>query len=889
MKSQQLRQAWIDFWVGKQHKLLAPASLVPHEMSTTLFTIAGMEQFVPVFLGEQPAPAPRVVTVQRCLRVAGAKSDIESVGRTGRHGTFLEMLGNFSFGDYYKREAIAWAWEFVTHVLALDPARLYVTVHTDDDEAARIWAEDIGLPRERITRFDEDNFWTMGATGPCGPCTEIFYDTGAEHASDGDDTGPNLGNRYVEIWNVVFQQYNRTADGKLEDLPRTAIDTGAGLERMLAVCNGVASMYQTDLFTDLVLAQPAIGRTTLEQREQRARQNIIADHLRSATFLINDGVYPSNTDRGFVLRFLIRRAIRNGRLLGYPDGFFSELVPAAVKSLEPGYPELRESAARITTALRQEEQTFDRTLERGMTMLERAIDEATQRPGRVIGGEEAFLLHDTFGFPLELTREIAGERGAVVDAVAFDRLMEEQRERARRDAAAKREVVALTDLPAISSSFTGYDEGLEADGEVVAVLNGGKSVACLSQGDEGILILDRTPFYAERGGQIGDRGRITSTGSVQATSTGSVQATSTGSAQALFEVRDTQYMGEAIAHYGIVVEGEFAGGDRVRAGVHESWRREIRRHHTSAHLLQRALKDVLGDDVNQAGSWVGIDRMRFDFRWPKGALTTEQRRAVAHRVNEMIRDDAHLVTRVLPLEEARKTGAIWMAGEKYGDMIRVVEAGPSVEFCGGTHSHSTGELGLFVILSESSIGSGIRRIESCVSAAAEEYVNKQSDLIGTLSVSMSAAPDELLERLERMQRDLKEMQTAVGQLRARFAAADADVYVAKAERKGDRAFVGAVLHEANGEALRHLNAAIRNRFRSGVVALAGIDNGTVSLLVSASEDLIGDGIHAGKLMKLAAPLVAGKGGGQAALAQGGGSDGAGAEAALQAIRDAVLT
>ena len=881
MKSQQLRQAWIDFWVGKQHKLLAPASLVPHEMSTTLFTIAGMEQFVPVFLGEQPAPAPRVVTVQRCLRVAGAKSDIESVGRTGRHGTFLEMLGNFSFGDYYKREAIAWAWEFVTHVLALDPARLYVTVHTDDDEAARIWAEDIGLPRERITRFDEDNFWTMGATGPCGPCTEIFYDTGAEHASDGDDTGPNLGNRYVEIWNVVFQQYNRTADGKLEDLPRTAIDTGAGLERMLAVCNGVASMYQTDLFTDLVLAQPAIGRTTLEQREQRARQNIIADHLRSATFLINDGVYPSNTDRGFVLRFLIRRAIRNGRLLGYPDGFFSELVPAAVKSLEPGYPELRESAARITTALRQEEQTFDRTLERGMTMLERVIDEATQRPGRVIGGEEAFLLHDTFGFPLELTREIAGERGAVVDAVAFDRLMEEQRERARRDAAAKREVVALTDLPAISSSFTGYDEGLEADGEVVAVLKGGKSVACLSQGDEGILILDRTPFYAERGGQIGDRGRITSTGSVQ--------ATSTGSAQALFEVRDTQYMGEAIAHYGIVVEGEFAGGDRVRAGVHESWRREIRRHHTSAHLLQRALKDVLGDDVNQAGSWVGIDRMRFDFRWPKGALTTEQRRAVAHRVNEMIRDDAHLVTRVLPLEEARKTGAIWMAGEKYGDMIRVVEAGPSVEFCGGTHSHSTGELGLFVILSESSIGSGIRRIESCVSAAAEEYVNKQSDLIGTLSVSMSAAPDELLERLERMQRDLKEMQTAVGQLRARFAAADADVYVAKAERKGDRAFVGAVLHEANGEALRHLNAAIRNRFRSGVVALAGIDKGTVSLLVSASEDLIGDGIHAGKLMKLAAPLVAGKGGGQAALAQGGGSDGAGAEAALQAIRDAVLT
>ncbi|MGC9990892.1 MAG: alanine--tRNA ligase [Candidatus Cybelea sp.] len=870
MKSQELRQAWIDFWVAKQHKLLPPASLVPHEMSTTLFTIAGMEQFVPVFLGEQRAPAPRVVTVQRCLRVAGAKSDIESVGRTGRHGTFLEMLGNFSFGDYYKRDAIAWAWEFVTQVLRLDPQRLYVTVHTDDDEAARIWNKEVGLDPARITRFDEDNFWTMGATGPCGPCTEIFYDTGAEHASGQDDTGPNLGNRYVEIWNVVFQQYNRTADGKLEDLPRKSIDTGAGLERMLAVCNGFASMYQTDLFTDLVAAQPPIGHTTLERSEQRARQNIIADHLRSATFLVNDGVYPSNTDRGFVLRFLIRRAIRNGRLLGYPDGFFSELVPAAVKSLEPGYPELSGSAVRITTALRQEEQTFDRTLERGMTMLERVIDEAIERPGGIIGGEIAFQLHDTFGFPLELTREIASERGAVVDTVAFDGLMEEQRARARRDAAAKRDVVALTDLPAIRSSFTGYDEGLEADGEVVALLKDGKPVASLSPGEEGVLILDRTPFYAERGGQIGDRGRIRSEG-------------------ALFDVRDTQYMGEAIAHYGSVVEGEFAAGDRVRAGVFVAWRREIRRHHTSAHLLQRALKDVLGDEVNQAGSWVGIDRMRFDFRWPQGALTGEQRRAVAHRVNEMIRDDSHLVTRVLPLEEARKTGAVWMAGEKYGDMIRVVQAGPSIEFCGGTHSHTTGELGLFVILSESSIGSGIRRIESCVSAAAEEHVNKQSDLIGSLSASMSAAPDELRDRVDRMQRDVKDLQTALGQLKARMAAADAASYVDNAQRKGDRAFVGAVVREANGEALRHLSGAIRHSLPSGVIALAGIDNGTVSLVVSTSDDLVKAGLHSGNLVKLAAPLVGGKGGGQAAMAQGGGTRINAAQAALDAIRDAVLT
>ena len=869
VKSQELRQAWIDFFVGKQHKLLPPATLVPHEMSTTLFTIAGMEQFVPVFLGEQPPPAPRAVTVQRCLRVAGAKSDIESVGRTGRHGTFLEMLGNFSFGDYYKREAIEWAWEFVTKVLRLDPDRLYVTVHVGDEEAERLWIDGIGLDRSRVTRFEEDNFWTMGATGPCGPCTEIFYDTGAEHASGPDDTGPNRGNRYVEIWNVVFQQFNRSADGKLSELPRKAIDTGAGLERMLAVCNGVASMYQTDLFTDLVAAQPPIGRTSLSKQEQSARQNIVADHMRAATFLINDGVYPSNTDRGFVLRFLIRRAIRNGKLLGYPDGFLAELVPAVVRSLEPGYPELRESEARIVSALRREERGFERTLERGMAMLDRLIDEAVAHHGHTISGEDAFTLHDTYGFPVELTREIAAERGALVDSLGFDRLMDEQRERARRDAASKRDVVAVTDLPAMRSEFTGYDEGLETEGRVVAILKNGNAVESLGPEEEGTLVLDRTSFYAERGGQIGDRGTIAAAGGT-------------------FDVRDAQYMGDAIAHHGVLHGDRIAVGETVRTSVAPQWRREIRRHHTSAHLLQRALKDVLGDEVNQAGSWVGIDRMRFDFRWPGGALTPEQKRAVAHRVNEMIRDDAHLVTRVLPLEEAKKTGAIWMAGENYGEKIRVVQAGPSIEFCGGTHSHSTGELGMFVILSEFSIGSGIRRIESCVSDAAEEHVGRQSDLIATLSSSLATSPDELRERVERMQRDVKDLQTSIGQLRARLAATEAQSYVERVERNGDRAFVGAVVHEANGEALRHLGNAIRSRLQSGVVALAGIDNGSVSLLVSASDDLVKAGVHAGNLVKLAAPLVGGKGGGQAAQAQGGGSDAGGAEAAVRAIRDAVL-
>jgi alanyl-tRNA synthetase len=870
MKSQELRQAWIDFFVSKQHKLMPSASLIPDEMSTTLFTIAGMEQFVPVFLGDEPPAAPRVVTVQRCLRVAGAKSDIENVGRTGRHGTFLEMLGNFSFGDYYKREAIEYAWEFVTKILKLDPARLYVTVHTDDDEAASVWQNDVGLEPTRITRFEQDNFWTMGSTGPCGPCTEIFYDTGAEYASGPDDTGPNLGDRYVEIWNVVFQQYNRGADGVLTELPKKAIDTGAGLERMLAVCNGHASMYETDLFTDLIEVQPPVGAASMSAKDRRERQNIIADHARAVTFLINDGIFPSNTDRGYVLRFLIRRAIRNGRLLGYPNGFLTELVPAVVRSLAPGYPELRENVTRIQQTLRQEEQTFDRTLERGTAMLDELIVAAKRDASRLISGADAFMLHDTYGFPIELTREIAGDEGVKVDGVAFEAAMHEQRERARRDAKSKRAVLSLAELPAIRSEFTGY-AGLDGEGEIVAMLQEQIPVQTLAVGQHGVVILDRSSFYAERGGQIGDRGRLT-------LEDGSV-----------FEVDDTQYMGEAIAHHGVVKSGEFVVGERAQTLVHDWWRREIRRHHTSAHLLQRALKDVLGEDVTQAGSWVGIDRMRFDFRNPGGALSPEQKRAVAARVNEMIRDDSPVITRELPIEEARQSGAIWMFGEKYGETVRVLQAGPSIEFCGGTHAHSTGELGMFLILNEFSIGSGIRRIESCVSLSAERFVTSQQDLVGELASTLATTPEELTDRVTKLQREMRDLQTAVGQMKTRLAHYEAQSYLDRAERSGDRTFVGAVVPEANVDAIRHLSSALRSRLSSGVIALAGIDNGTVSLLVSASDDLVKGGVHAGNLIKLAAPLIDGKGGGAATQAQGGGKNAAGAPAALQAIRDAVLS
>jgi alanyl-tRNA synthetase len=868
MKSQELRQAFVDYFVRNGHVHLRSASLIPDEMSTTLFTIAGMEQFVPVFLGEQPAPAPRAVTVQRCLRVAGAKSDIENVGRTGRHGTFLEMLGNFSFGDYYKPEAIRFAWEFLTDVMRLDPAKLYATVHTSDDEAQRIWEREIGLPPAHITRWDEDNFWTMGPTGPCGPCSEIFYDTGAANASGPDDDGPNRGGRYVEIWNVVFQQYNRTADGKLADLPRKAIDTGAGFERMLAVANGQVSMYETDLFTDLIAAQPAVGATTLAAAEQLVRRRIIADHARAATFLIADGVFPSNTDRGFVLRFLIRRAIRNGRLLGYPREFLAALAGAVVASLESGYPELRARLGDVQNALRTEEAAFARTLDRGSELLEALIADAIHDCTMLISGEDAFTLHDTYGFPFELTREIANEQGVAVDGVGFEQRMNEQRQRARRDAAQKRAAVTVTDLPALASTFTGYD-GLEADGEIRAILVGGTPVDSIDPETEAQVLLDRSSFYAEKGGQIGDRGVIT---------------TASG---ARFEVSDTQFVGEAIAHHGRLVEGVLAVGDAVHTRVFAEWRTEIRRHHTSAHLLQRALKDVLGEDVVQAGSWVGVDRMRFDFRSPVGALSPQQRHAVTQRVNELIRDDRHQEMRELPIAEAKETGAITMVGEKYGERVRVVTFGPSVEFCGGTHAHTTGELGLFVMLDESSIGSGVRRIEAVVSKAAEAYVERQQDTLAALGETLAAKPDELVERVERLQSDVRDLQKSLGEIKARLAAGDAASYVARAETIGGLRVVAAVVPEASAEALRALGNAIRARLPAGVVALVGVDGESASLFVSASDDAVAAGVHAGNLVRAAAPLVGGKGGGAPAQAQGGGKNAAGAQAALDAMRDAL--
>ena len=863
MRSQELRAGFVDYFVKQGHAHLASASLIPDAMSTTLFTIAGMEQFVPVFLGEAPAPAPRAVTVQRCLRVAGAKSDIENVGRTGRHGTFLEMLGNFSFGDYYKREAIGFAWDLATNVWKLDKEKLYVTVHTSDDQAHEIWETEIGLSPSRISRHDEDNFWTMGATGPCGPCTEIFYDNGPAYMSSPDDDGPNKGNRFVEFWNVVFQQYNRGADGVLSDLPRKAIDTGMGFERILALVNGKASMYETDLFTDVIAAQPSVGTTSLMPNDILERRNIIADHARAVTFMIADGVYPSNTDRGYVLRFLIRRAIRNGRLLGYPREFMAQLSSAVVDSLASGYPDLRGRLNDVQNALRTEETTFVRTLDRGSEMLDHLIADAIGDCTQLLTGEDVFTLHDTYGFPSELTREIAAERGVAVDTGAYEAKMNEQRDRARADAKSKRATVTVSDLPTVKSEFTGY-AGLESKGTIVAILVDGASVERVGQSANAQFILDRTSFYAEKGGQIGDRGEIV--------------AGDNG-----FNVTDTQAAHDSVVHHGVVQRGSFAVGDNVETLVFPEWRAEIRRHHTSAHLLQHALREVLGTEIVQAGSWVGIDRMRFDFRSPAGALSTDQKRRVVQRVNELIRDDFHLETRELPISEASATGAIMMAGEKYGELVRVVSAGPAVEFCGGTHAHSTGELGIFVLISESSIGTGVRRIEAAVSRAAEAIVERTSDTVAQLAEALATKPDDVLERVARIQSEMRDAQKTLGELKAKLAATDAQSYIDNAETIGTLKLVAAIVKDGDAAGLKALADAIRSKLPHGVIALVGTASESASIFVSASDDAVKSGVHAGKLVKAAAALVGGKGGGAPAQAQGGGKDVAGAAKALEAI------
>jgi len=875
MTSAELRQSFVDFFVGKGHKQLPGASLIPDAMSTTLFTIAGMEPFVPVFLGEEPAPSPRVVTVQRCLRVAGGKNDIENVGRSGRHGTFLEMLGNFSFGDYYKREAIAFAWEYLTKTLALPADRLYATVYVDDDEAAEIWRRDVGLGPERITRLREDNFWDMGPTGPCGPCSEIFYDLGPSVGCGKPTCGVGCPDcdRYIEFWNLVFQQYDRDSGGTLHPLPKKCIDTGLGFERTSMIIAGKTSIFDTDLYQDIIAILPSEGRSALDESERAVHRRIIADHARAVVNLVADGVVPSNTDRGYVLRFLLRRAVRSGKVLGYPSAFLSGIVPGVAKSLASGYPEIASAAAEIAAKVRHEETLFETTIQRGQAILAEKIEQLNGSHAAV-PGSVVFTLHDTYGFPPELTAEIAREAGLDTDMAGYREEMRAQRERARQDALSKRAEVRVDageggDVAA--SVFVGY-EALESQATVLWVGDArGAAINSLDAGAEGLVVLDRTPFYAERGGQMGDRGVL-------------------ATPSAAFDVQDARYEDKSqrrVVHAGKMRSGSLKAGDRVDAMVDPWWRREIRRHHSVTHLLQRALKDVAGEGVAQRGSAVFADRTRFDFDSPVGQLAKEQRAQVVSRVNDLIRADHHVDVEEMPFAQAVARGAVYMKGERYGDIVRVVRFGPSVELCGGTHVESTGEIGHFVLLSESAIGAGIRRVEGLASESADAYDVRIREAAEEAGSVLTATVEQLPDAVARLARERRDLEKRLAALQSQITAARAGEYVAGAKEADGVGYIALRTRGDEGVDGRELANSIRSKFPSGVIVIAGASDGKVSLVVSASDDVAGKGVTAKSVFAALAPHIDGKGGGNATLAQGGGRSAEGIDAALASVPDAI--
>jgi len=873
MTSQEIRRSFVEFFEHKGHRHLPGASLVPAAMSTTLFTIAGMEPFVPVFLGDEPAPAPRVVTVQRCLRVAGGKNDIENVGRSGRHGTFLEMLGNFSFGDYYKREAIAWAWEYLTKTLSISADRIYATVYVDDDEAAELWHSEVGLPKARVSRFKEDNFWDMGPTGPCGPCSEIFVDLGAAMGCGLPEcaVGCPHCDRYVEVWNLVFQEYDRDSSGALHPLPKKCIDTGMGFERLCMVLAGKTSIFDTDLYQDIIAALPGESESTLSHEDRAIHRRIIADHARASVFLIADGVVPGNTDRGYVLRYLTRRAIRSGRMLGYDSGFLSALVPAVIATLADGYPELNGAGERIARAIAAEERQFEQTLARGMRRLTESLDALRSAGAPALTGTDVFELHDTYGFPPELTAEIAREAGVDVDMAGYRAAMQEQRDRARRDAQTKRTEVRVTDVAGDAglpgSEFVGYDS-LEARAEVLALFDAaGNPVTSLDPGQEGVVALDRTPFYAERGGQMGDHGVLAREG-------------------ASFDVTDAQYRDKShrhILHKGAMREGHIAVGDAVDAFVDPAWRREIRRHHTVTHLLQRALKVIAGEGVAQRGSAVFPDRTRFDFDSPVGALGKEQRSQVSALVNDLIRADHHLAVETMTFAEAAARGAVFMQGERYGDIVRVVKFGPSIELCGGTHVDSTGEIGHFVLLSESAIGAGIRRVEGLVSVAADAYVNRVRDAAEDAGSQLTSTIEQLPETVAKLARERRELEKKISALQAQIARTRASEYLSRAQDVDGVRFLAVRAADDEGVSAKDLADSIRAKFGNGVLAVASGENGKLALVVSVSPDLVKKGLSAKDVFGAIAPHVDAKGGGGAAMAQGAGKNGAGIEAGFASV------
>ncbi len=859
MKSAEIRQKFLDFFAARGHEIVPSSPLVPGNDPTLLFTNAGMVQFKDVFLGVEKRQSQRATSSQRCVRAGGKHNDLENVGYTARHHTFFEMLGNFSFGDYFKREAIQFAWEFLTVDLGLPAEKLWVTVFQDDDEAAAIWLDEMKVDPNRFTRMGEkDNFWAMGDTGPCGPCSEIFYDHGPDVAGGPPGSPDEDGDRYIEIWNLVFMQFERKTDGSMTALPKPSVDTGAGLERLAAVMQQVHSNYEIDLFASLIRN---IGDITACTDLENNSLKVIADHIRSCAFLVTDGVVPSNEGRGYVLRRIVRRAIRHGYRLGVKEVFFYKIVQALVDVMGDAYPELHDQQAFVEKVLKDEEEQFARTLENGMSILEKAIAELD---GNVIPGETVFKLYDTYGFPVDLTADIGREHELQVDMDGFDQAMAVQKDQAR--AASNFAAVDSFDIDAnLDSVFSGYDR-LEDQSEIQAIYSEeGERLDTVPVDAEVLLILDVTPFYAESGGQIGDHGVIKNE-------------------SAHFEVLDTQKQGEVHLHRGLLKEGKLKPGDKVQAQVASGDRSAITLNHSATHLMNSALRNVLGEHVLQKGSLVDADRLRFDFSH-SSPVTDDELQRIEDMVNSQILANSSVSKEVMPIAEAQNKGALALFGEKYGEQVRVVSMGGdySIEFCGGCHVDRTGDIGLFKIVSESGISAGVRRIEAVSGKPALELVNSQERALRSIGNLLKAKDGELETKVKALMAQNKALEKQLEQLKSKMAASAGDDLGSQAIEINGKQVLIAKLEDFNPKAMRDTVDQLKNKLGSSVVLLASVNDGKVNLVAGVSKDLI-EQVKAGDLVNLVAQQVGGKGGGRPDMAMAGGSDASALPGALESAR-----
>ena len=864
-----IRRQFIDFFVAKGHTHVPSSPLVPANDPTLLFTNSGMVQFKDVFLGVDRRPYTRATTSQRSVRAGGKHNDLENVGYTARHHTFFEMLGNFSFGDYFKREAIRYAWELLTEVYRLPADKLWVTVYIDDDEAYAVWADEIGVPKERIVRIGDnkgakyasDNFWQMADTGPCGPCSEIFYDHGPDVPGGPPGSPDAEGDRYIEIWNLVFMQFNRDAQGNLTPLPKASVDTGMGLERLAAVLQGVHSNYEIDLFVDLI---GAAARETGARDLAAPSLRVIADHIRACAFLIVDGVIPGNEGRGYVLRRIIRRAIRHGYQLGRREPFFFRLVEDLDRQMGAAYPELRRDKARVAQLLKAEEQRFGETIENGMRILEGALAALARSGGRTLDGDTAFALYDTYGFPYDLTADVCRERGVAVDEAGFDRAMDAQRRRARAASQFATGDTLAYDGP--KTRFRGY-ETLSEEGRVVALYKDGAKVESLAAGERGVVVLDTTPFYAESGGQVGDRGELTQ---------GGVCLT-------LFRVEDTQKLQpDVIGHVGELVTGELRIGGVVAAQVDLDARGRTVRNHSATHLMHKALREVLGPHVQQKGSLVDPDKTRFDFAH-HAPVTDDEVRRVEALVNAEILDNHATSARVMAMDDAQKLGAVMLFGEKYGDTVRVLDIGSSRELCGGTHVARTGDIGLFKIVYEGGVAAGVRRVEAVTGKGALEYVQAQEAMLSRAAAALKAPVTEVEARIAQIAADARAAERELAKLKAKLASSAGDDLAGNAVDVKGAKIVAATIEGADVKALRETMDKLKDKLKSAAIVLSSVADGRVTLIAGVTGDLTSK-VKAGELVNHVAQQVGGKGGGRPDMAQAGGNDPAALPAALQSVR-----